>query len=100
MRNRHFIGELVDEEKAMRFVGFNPAQRMKLYTFNNNRNLPVLLKNCDIELNQYSKHLEVVIKGYTKIVESPTKFNVEDPGTIGTTDITLDKLSDMESLLE
>jgi hypothetical protein len=95
MRKKHFIGELVDEQKSMRFVGFSPAQRAQLDSFNSNHQ-PVLLKNCDIQLNEYSKNLEVVIKGYTKITNSPKKFDVEDPATIGTTTISLNELDGME----
>lgn len=95
MKKKHFVGELVDEHKSIRLVGFDPAQKMKLDAFNLKKT-PVLLKNCDIQLNQYSKSLEVVIKGYTQIAESTTKFDINDPSTIGTQSIVLDKLQTMK----
>ena len=94
MWKKHFIGELVDEEKSIRFVGFDPAQCMRLDAFINNKQ-PVLLKNCNTQLNSYSNTLEVVVKGYTKISESSRNFNIDDPTKIGTTPITLDQLSDI-----
>lgn len=95
MKKKHFVGELMDKQQSIRFVGFNPTQKSQLDALNDNK-LPVLLTNCDIQFNQYSQSLEVVIKGYTRVTESAMKFNISDPNTIGTTTITLDQLSDMK----
>lgn len=95
MKPKHFVGELVDEHRSIRFVGFDRAQKARLDTFDSNKT-PVLLKNCDIQLNKYTNMLEVMIKGYTRILESPITFNIEDPSTIGTHSIMLDKLTTMK----
>lgn len=95
LRKKHFVGEVVDEAKSIRFVGFDPSQRMQLDALNKS---PVLLKNCDIQVNQYSKSLEVVIKGYTRITncKSPQTFDIADPDMIGTTTIFLEDLYNMQ----
>lgn len=95
MQNKRFTGELVDEEKAIRFVGFDKANQSKLEALTN-QNMPVKLTNCDIQFNTYSKSLEVVVKGYTKVETSPVKFNIEDPDSITATNITLSQLPDMK----
>ena len=53
----------------------------------NNKQLPILLKNCDIQINKFSKSLEVVIKSYTT-----AKF---DTSIVGTTTISLSELCTM-----
>ncbi len=95
MKKKHFLGELIDEHKSIGLVGFDPAQKKQLDALNL-KQAPVLLKNCDIQSNKYSKSLEVVIKGYTQIVESTTKFDIDDPSTIGTHSIKLNKLPTMK----
>lgn len=82
MQKKRFTGELVDEHTSIRCVGFDAAKQIQLSTFNNKK--PVLLQNCNIQLNSYSKSLEVMIKGYTRITESPRKFDVDNPAEIGT----------------
>lgn len=94
LHNRCFRGELVDESASIRFVGFDPAQLKQLEQYNLNK-LPVLLRNCDIQLNKYSNNLEVVIKGYTQVNESQQEFAIDDPTMIGTTNITLSQLNTM-----
>ena len=95
MRNKRFTGELVDEDKAIRFVGFDKANQSKLEALAN-QNMPVKLTNCDIQFNTYSKSLEVVIKGYTKVETSPVKFNIKDPDSITATNITISQLPNMK----
>lgn len=95
MRKNHFSGELVDEKKSIRFVGFDRAKKQQLDALNEKK-LPVLLKNCDVQLSDYTKSLEVIVKGYTKISQSQKVFNIDDPASIGTTTTTLDHLCDME----
>ena len=92
MRNKRFTGELVDEYKAIRFVGFDKAIQAKLEALAN-ENTPVKLTNCDIQFNTYSKSLEVVVKGYTKVETSPVKFNITDPDSITASTITLSQLA-------
>ena len=75
MKNKLFIGELVDEQKCIRFVGFDQGQKMQLDALYAKKQ-PVLLKHCDIQVGKYSKSLEVVIKGYTKISKSTNEFNI------------------------
>jgi len=57
--------------------------------------VPILLRNCDIQINQYSKKLEVIIKGYTKIEVSKTAFDIENPEEVGAPTIQLTNLRDM-----
>ena len=95
MRNKRFTGELVDEDKAIRLVGFNVANQLKLEALAN-QNMPVKLTNCDIQFNTYSNQLEVMVKGYTKVEASPVKFNIKDPDSITATNITLSQLPNIK----
>jgi len=57
--------------------------------------IPILLCNCNIQFNQYSKRLEVIVKGYTKIEVSKTDFDIENPKEVGVQTIQLTNLRDM-----
>ena len=55
----------------------------------------MLLRNCELKIGR-SKHLEIIVKNYTHVELSPTKFEVEDLQTLGTTKITLDQLDTLD----
>ena len=51
-----------------------------------------LLEELHIQNNPYSQSWEVVVKEYIKIDESKQTFNIADPTTVGSKDITLSEL--------
>ena len=91
---RYFDGELTDGKRCLRLIGFDKSQQTKLDSFYN-KGLPVLLRNCELKIGR-SKHLEIIVKNYTHVELSPTKFAVEDLQTLGTTKITLDQLDTLD----
>ena len=89
--NEYFDGEVCDSKGKLRFVGFSTSQQEQLENWMQNKR-PVALNNCQIKpgLRDSSK-MELVIKGSTKLCESPKKFNVAqlEYKTVTPTEITL-----------
>ncbi len=83
----------MDTQTAIGLVGFDHATQAKLDGFRRD-NVPILLKkNCDVQVNMWTKNLEVVVKRYTEIVPSESKFNIENIDNIGATPISLSQLT-------
>ncbi len=82
IKNRRFVGELVDEKSSIRLVGFDPVNQAKLEELSQQK-LPILLENCDVQYNKFTKKLEVIVKRYTKIDVSSRTFQVADVDSIG-----------------
>lgn len=80
--SRYFDGELTDGDSVIRIVGFDKAQRQQLNDFCEQQ-LPITLKNCQIQYNKAKNKLEVVLRTYTKIERSHIKFDVPDMKTVG-----------------
>ena len=74
-RSTFFDGELTDGIKLIHAVGFDKNQHAKLMEFHTN-NIPVILGNCQIQLNKIYSKLEVVIHSYTNIPSCDVKFAV------------------------
>lgn len=86
-----FDGELTDGHAVIRVVGFDRAQHSTLREFQT-KGLPVTLTNCVIQANKLSKKLEIVLKGYTQIELSNTKFDLSEVATVGSDTIFLSSL--------
>ncbi len=56
----------------------------------------VLLENCDVQYNKFTKKLEVIVKRYTKIDVSSRTFPVADVDSIGAKSISLEELRSMQ----
>jgi len=94
IKNKRFIGELVDNKKAIGFVGFDPGNQAKLEALKSH-GTPVLLKNCDVQLNSWTKKLEVVVRSHTEVVPSDSQFNIDNIDNIGATPVSLSQLHDL-----
>ena len=75
-------------------MGFDQHTQTKIQAMHKQK-VPILLRNCDIQFNQYSKKLEVIVKGYTKIEVSQTAFDIVNPDEVGAQTIQLTNLQDM-----
>ena len=95
IKNKHFVGELVDETTSIRLVGFDPDSQAKLEALSEQK-VPIQLENCDVQYNKFTKKLEVIVKRYTKIEVSSRKFEISDVDSIGATFITLEQLTSMK----
>ena len=69
IKNKHFVGEIVDEKTSIRVVGFDFTSQSKLDALKKTK-VPIHLSNCDVQYNSYSKNLEVVVRRYTQIEAS------------------------------
>ena len=81
----------------MRLVGFEKRQRDELESYCTQQ-LPVKLKNCEIQHNFHNKDkLEVKLKSYTQIESTDADFNVPSMNlkTVGSKQISLHQLVDM-----
>ncbi len=92
IKNRCFVGELVDKKSS---IGFDPVSQAKLEELSQQK-LPILLENCDFQYNKFTKKLEVIVKRYTKIDVSSRTFKVADVDSIGAKSISLDELRSMQ----
>ncbi len=95
IKNRRFVGELVDEKSSIQLVGFDPVSQAKLEELSQQK-LPILLENCDVQYNKFTKKLEVIVKRYTKIDVSSRTFQVADVDSIGAKSISLEELRSMQ----
>ena len=95
MQNRHFVGELVDENDSIRIVGFHDRVRRNLQQMFTN-NTPVTITKCAIDTNKHTDTLQVIVKGNSSVTSSTQALDIRDPSTIGTTTITLMKLHEQD----
>ena len=89
----HFVGELVDEKSSIRLVGFDSVSQAKLEELSQKK-LPILLENCDVQYNKFTKKLEVIVK---QIDVSSRTFRVADVDGIGAKSISLKELRSMQA---
>ena len=90
-----FDGELTDGAGVIRFVGFDHQQHTTLKNFRQ-KAMPIRLNNCAIQKNKLSSKLEVTLKVYTVIEKSTTTFQVENLATLGSQQISLIDLKDVD----
>jgi len=94
LKNKRYVRELLDKTNAISFVGVDQHTQTKIRAMHKQQ-VPILLRNCDVQFNQYSKKLEVIVKDYTKIEVSKTTFDIENPEEEGAQTIQLTNLRDM-----
>ena len=90
-----FDGELTDGKTVIRLVGFDRQQHTTLKNFFQ-KAIPIRLNNCAIQRNKLSGKLEVNIKGYTVIEKSTTTFHMEKLATLGSHEIPLIRLQEID----
>ncbi len=73
MKNKRFVGELIDEKASISMVGFDPSNQVKLEKLCKQK-VPILISKCDVRYNNYSNTLEVVVKSYSTIETSQKHF--------------------------
>ena len=73
----YFDGTLTDGTTEQRFVGFSSEQQKKLVSFHSSHT-PAHLSNCELKKARQGDEMEVLLKKFTKISESPKKINIPD----------------------
>ena len=73
----YFDGTLTDGTTERRFVGFSSEQQKKLASFHSSHT-PAHLSNCELKKARQGDEMEVLLKKFTKISESPKKINIPD----------------------
>ena len=61
-----FDGQFTDGDSIIRLVGFDKKQREKLHSFCD-KNIPITVKDCQVQQNKVSAKFEVVVKSYTQV---------------------------------
>ena len=59
LKNKRFVGEIVDSTTSIRLVGFDPTTQQQLADLSKKQQ-PIHLTNCDVQLNTYSKHWKLL----------------------------------------
>ncbi len=75
--NHYFDGHLTDGVTSIRLTGFGTAQQQLLAEYSKNRT-PVKLSKCQVSNSMVEGKLQVVLKTYSNIDKSPTKFSVPE----------------------
>lgn len=91
LKNKRFVGELIDQTTSIKLVGFDHHTQAKLQALSEDK-MPILLSNCDVQVNKFTKQLEVVVKRYTQIEAPSRQFHIEEIDNIGAQTITLSQL--------
>ena len=92
----YFDGQLTDGTHKIRVVGFDDEQQKKLAAAYSKKE-PITLSNCEIKAGRQSTGMEVMVRKFTGIDQSPHKFDVTDVQSIGRTYISLGQLGHMEN---
>ena len=79
--SRYFDAELTDGDSIIRIVGFDRKQRQQLDSFCGKK-IPIIIKDCKIQLNKFQNKQEVVLKSKTQVEEANIEFNVPDLKTV------------------
>ena len=91
IKNRRFVGELVDATDRIPIVGFDPSKQRALFTTCKSPKKSVNLANCNLQLNKYTQKPELLVQRHTRISESTTEFEVDNPAAVGAKSIFLDQ---------
>ena len=75
--NRYFDGHLTDGVTNIRLIGFDTSQQQRLADYSENQT-PVKLSKCQVSNSMVEGKLQVVLKTYSSIDESPTKFSIPE----------------------
>ena len=73
--SNYFDGTVTDSTAKVRLVGFTASQQKKVNEYMT-QNQPIKIENCEIKRAQRGNKSEVMLKGNTKIGDSPKKFAV------------------------
>lgn len=96
MRDKYFEGELTDGETSIRIVGFDNDQQQKLASFYREKT-PVKISNCEVKKARSSDDCEVLVRKYSAVELSPTRFDyIDDIDCVGSQFITLSCVSKMK----
>ena len=75
-RSPFFDSYLVDNKARARLVGFELSHRQELSDFMEKK-VPIKVDDCEIKHAFRGSKMEIVLKGTTKITQSPKKFEVD-----------------------
>lgn len=95
MKNRRFLGEIVDKSTTMDLIGFDEFNRSRLAKMKDQHS-SIIITNCDIQLNSFTNRLEIVVKSYSKINPSQRDFTINDITTVGAPTISISDLAKVE----
>ena len=73
--SNYFDGTVADSTAKVRLVGFTASQQKKVNEYMT-QNQPIKIENCEVKRAQRGNKMEVMLKGNTKIGDSPKKFAV------------------------
>ena len=93
--SRYFDGELTNGETIIRVVGFDKKQREKLQSYCDQQ-LPVTIKDCQVQQNIFKIKLEVVLKRNTHFEQANVQFQIPNLKTLGSMKINLQKYDDYD----
>ena len=74
---KYFQGQLSDEKRSCRVVGFDTKVHRKLQEFRETKQ-PVAVDNCEVKEGRGGGGLEVVIRNSSAVQKSPSKYSVTD----------------------
>lgn len=66
----YFEGTITDGSTNLRLVGFSSDQQKKLASFRD-QHKPTHLQNCEVKQSRFGDKLEILLKRFTAIVDSP-----------------------------
>ena len=95
IKNKRFVGELVDAQHSIPIVGFDPSKQQALFTISNSATKEVKLSNCNLQLNKFTKKPEILVQRRTVVSKSDTNIQVDNPHTVGSTSICLAERSSL-----
>ena len=96
IKNKRFVGELVDESESIPLVGFDHVKHQQLLAVAKSPSKMLKLNKCDLQLNKFSKKPEIMVKRHTIVSESSRELNVPDTDTIGSKSISISDLTSMK----
>ena len=92
MRKKYFEGELTDGHQCVRIVGFDKNQQQKLDSLSKEK-LAVQFTNCETKQTDQLDKVEILVKSYTGVALSPSKFDIKDLANIGSKSVSLSDVS-------
>ena len=92
IKNKRFVGELIDTQHSIPIVGFDPSKQQAI---SNSDTKEVKLSNCDLKLNKFTKKPEILVQRRTVVSKSNTSIKVDNPHTVGSTSIFLAERSSL-----
>ena len=72
-KTAYFDGQLTDETRSLRMVGFNTLQQREIAAFKDQKQA-ITLDDCQIQKSRYGAKMEVLLKQSTSILSSPKEI--------------------------